>query len=70
LIESENNMIHGKLKKIDRRQESKIISQANKNFNIHLHLNRLRTEDKEYLNELNELINKKITYYTSPTLMS
>ena len=49
--------------------ESKIISQANKNFNIHLHVNRLKREDLDYLKELNNEINLKIKYFTNPSLM-
>ena len=47
-------MIKNKLNRIDRKLESKIISQANKNFNIFVHINRLKHEDIEYLKELND----------------
>jgi len=67
-LETESKELHDKLKKIDRKQEAKIISQANKNFNIHLHTNRLMKEDPDYLSELNDLINKKLHYFTNPVL--
>eukprot|EP00347_Sterkiella_histriomuscorum_P001475 403371894 len=68
-LEKEGDVLKNKLKQIDRRAESKIISQANKNFNIHLHVNRLKHEDMEYLKELNNEVNLKIKYFTNPSLM-
>lgn len=68
-LENENKEFQGRLQKKDRKKESKIISQANKNFNINVHANRLKKEDEEYLQELNVLIHKKIKYFTNPTLM-
>lgn len=36
-LEAENKEQLDRIRKIDRKAESKIISQASKNFNIHLH---------------------------------
>ena len=68
-LENDSKNMQNKLKKIDRKQESKIISQANKNFNVHLHINRLKHEDQDYLKELNSEINLKVKYFTNPSLL-
>jgi len=68
-LEAENKEQLDRIRKIDRKQESKIISQASKNFNIHLHSQRLLKQDRKYIDELNELINKKILFFTHPSLM-
>ncbi|CAI2362427.1 unnamed protein product [Moneuplotes crassus] len=47
------------------KMEGKLISQAAKKFNIHLHSQNLLKENGLYLNKLNDQINKKLAYYLS-----
>lgn len=46
--------------------ERKLVSQAAKNFNIHLHTRNLKKENKEYLDKLNHQVSNKLKLYINP----
>jgi hypothetical protein len=46
--------------------ERKLVSQAAKSFNIHLHARNLRKEDKEYLDNLSNQVCTKLALYVNP----
>lgn len=52
--------------RMEKKMERKLVSQAAKNFNIHLHARNLKKENQMYLDKLNSQITNKLKLYTSP----
>lgn len=52
--------------RMERNMERKLISQAAKNFNIHLHTKNLRKENQEYLDKLSNQVSSKLDLYINP----
>jgi hypothetical protein len=52
--------------RMERNMERKLISQAAKNFNIHLHTKNLRKENQEYLDKLSNQVCSKLDLYINP----
>lgn len=51
---------------MEREMERKLISQAAKNFNIHLHMRNLKKENQVYLDKLSNQVSTKLKLYINP----